>query len=739
MPVPVCKNRVVSDSPTLSELLRRLQWPAVVLGYLVAAAAFLWPLPAHFSTHVWGDRFDAWTTLWLMDHLAEAITSGTLQAEIDSILFPVGYNLWSFGHAALQVIGVGLMLVGVPLVTAYNTLLVVGLAGSGIGAHVLGRTLHGSHRGGWIAGVVFMTSPYLYGEGAAGCIELVAAGMIPWFAATAIWLVRAPGWRAAALCAGSLALVGPFNWYYTLFTGMLGLGLVAWQLVVGRQRAAMWLLGAMVAAAAIDAPLIPLVRRETPARPALDLGRMQEDEPWADKVAFSDGLLPLSSLEEHFLEEQDALQVVDNSTQLASLVSARFSLNPLESTPGAFAYAVGLVGLAAAGRRGWGWGAILLGSTLLTLGPFLRVDDTPPISRTAAEWPLAYFWLYQYVPFFSKAYRPYRIGVVALVALAALAAAGLAALEAERRRFPGRTLVAVLVLIGVSQPAWSGDAPMWRPLADAAVSPAYNALAALPRGGVVELPLQYQPLTVANARFQYAQIVHGQPILNCNQLIRRTDLFAFVGYVEANSFLSTLVDLGRKRGSLAFSGADVAAARRDGFGYIIQHTRVDTGDAQLASRDVTADFVGEPAVRLLERSLGQPVIEQDGLRVFALPEADAALPARWIDTGADVLDLALPVDSVRLGLPLVVAAGEAYELYAGSASQLSFWVRAGSRQLPTLRVSSEAGVRELTLEARADAWSWVRLPIEETGPVTLALAAGDEAAGIELTRVQVVQ
>jgi hypothetical protein len=54
-------------------------------------------------------------------------------------------------------------------------------------------------------------------------------------------------------------------------------------------------------------------------------------------------------------------------------------------------------------------------------------------------------------------------------------------------------------------------------------------------------------------------------------------------------------------------------------------------------------------------------------------------------------------------------------------------------------VSSEAGVREVTLEARADAWSWVRLPIEETGPVTLALAAGGEAAGIELTRVQVVQ
>lgn len=739
MPASMCKNPSVSAAVEPPARKSFVPWLGVCLGYLLGASAFLWPLPAQFTTHIWGDRFDAWTTLWLMDHLHAHLMAGTLSATTDSILFPVGYNLWSFGHAALQALGVGLMLLGMPLVTAYNTLLVVGLAGSGLGAHVLGRTLHGGHRGGALAGAVFMTSPYLYGEGAAGCIELVAAGMIPWFAATAVWLVRSPGWRSALLCAASLAIVGPFNWYYTLFTGMLGLGIVAWQLVVGRHRAAAWLLGAMALAAALDAPLVPLVRRETPTRPPLDLALMQEPEPWTEKVAFSDGLLPLSALNEPFLEEQDALQVVDNSTQLVSLLAARFSLNPLDSTPGAFAYAVGLVGLAAAGRRGWGWGAILLGATVLTLGPFLRIDDTPPISGTAAAWPLPYFWFYQYVPFFSKAYRPYRIGVVALVALAALAAAGLAALEAERRRFPGRSLVAVLVLVAVSQPAWNGEAPMWRPLADAAVSPAYTALAALPRGGVVELPLQYQPLTVANARFQYAQIVHGQPLLNCNQLIRRTDLFAFVGYVQANSFLGTLLDLGRKRGSLAFAGADVAAARRDGFRYVIQHTRVDTADAHLASRDITADFVGEPAVRLLERALGQPILEEDGLRVFGLPEADSPMPERWIDTGADVLDLVLPIDSARLGLPLVVAGGEAFELYEGSASQVSFWGRAGERPLPTLVVESAAGRREVRINARVDAWSWVRVPVTESGNVTLSLAAGEGAAGLELTRVQVVR
>jgi hypothetical protein len=716
-----------------------LGWVGVAVGYVLASAALLWPLPAHFGTHVWGDRFDAWTTLWLMDHLSAQIAAGTLTATTDSILFPVGYNLWSFGHAALQLVGVALMLLGVPLVTAYNVLLVGGLASSGLGAHVLGRTLHGGHRGGWIAGLVFMTSPYLYGEGAAGCVELVAAGMIPWFAASVVWLVRAPGWRNGLLVALSLALVGPFNWYYTLFTGMLGVGLLVWQLVARRHAAAAWLTAAMVLAAALDAPLIPLVRRETPARPPLDVGSVQLAQPWTDKVAFSDGLLPLDSLTESFLEEQDALEVIDNSTQLSSLVSAPFSLNPLDSTPGAFAFAVGLVGWAAAGRRGFGWGAILLGATLLTLGPFLRVDDQPPVPRAAAEWPLPYYWFYQYVPFFSKAYRPYRIGVVALVALAALASAGLAALESEHRRLPGRLLVAALALVGLSQPAWSGDRPMWRPLADTALPPVYEALAELPRGGVVELPLQYQPLTVANARYQYAQIAHRQPLLNCNQLIRRTDLFAFVGYVQANSFLSTLVDLGRKRGSLAFSGADVAAARADGFRYVIQHTRVETGDAQLASRDITADFLGEPAGRLLERALGAPVLEADGVRVFGLPEPGTPLPTRWIDTGSDVVDLDPPVDSAQLGLPLSVAPGGEVELYTGEASQLSFWAQAAAGPAPVVRVRSEAATVDLPVDVTPGTWSWVRLPVAADGPVTLLFGAGEGGAALHVTRMQVVR
>ena len=46
------------------------------------------------------------------------------------------------------------------------------------------------------------------------------------------------------------------------------------------------------------------------------------------------------------------------------------------------------------------------------------------LEETATRWPLPYYWAHEYLPFFSKAYRPYRIGVVALTSLAAIGAIG---------------------------------------------------------------------------------------------------------------------------------------------------------------------------------------------------------------------------------------------------------------------------------------------------------------------------
>ena len=81
---------------------RALPWLLAAAAYLLMAGVFAWPLPAHLSDAVWGDRFDAWTTLWLMGHLGQ----GGGMGQSTEILFPIGYEMWSFGHVGVQAMAV---------------------------------------------------------------------------------------------------------------------------------------------------------------------------------------------------------------------------------------------------------------------------------------------------------------------------------------------------------------------------------------------------------------------------------------------------------------------------------------------------------------------------------------------------------------------------------------------------------------------------------------------------------
>lgn len=714
-------------------------WALVCAAYTVGSIAFLWPMPAALGSQVWGDRFDAWTTLWLIDHVHHHLADGTLTAVTTDILYPFGYNLWSFGHAMLQFIGVGLMFLGIPLVPTYNLLLIGGFATSGLAAHALGRALSKDHLGGFVAGVTFATSPYLYGEGAAGCIELVAAGLLPLYALTLVHVARDPGWKTALRSAVVLAIIGPFNWYYTLFAGMLGLGIVAWQLLEGRLRAAGWMLLAIALAASADAPLIPLVRRETPTRPQLSSALFEDQAAWDAKMKAADGEVDLADLDEQTLEDHDSMQVIENATTFEALVRARFTVNPLQSTPGMLAFVVGILGAAVARGRGAGWATIAFCATVLTLGPFLRPDETPPLPKLSGEVPLPYYYAYQYLPFFSKAYRPYRIGVITLTCCAALGAAGMAVLATEVKRRWLNLGTLVLGVVGVSQPFWSGDKPALRPLTDATIPDIYTKLRDAPEGAVVEIPLQYQPLTVANARFQYNQVAHRHPTLNSNQLIRRTDLMAFRTYVTGNAFLGTLLDIGRKAPPFAFTSDDLAAARSDGFRYVVLHTTAEADDTRLSGNETSSDLVGEPAVEMLHAVFGAPILEDEGTQVFQLPDTFPAEPVHYTWTGDDVVDLDVQMDARRLGLALPLPADGSLTLWDGPARQVSFWARPESGEGVVVRVASAEGTRDVPVPLVELHWRWTRVPITETGPVTITLVAAHGAASLRVTHAQVLR
>ncbi|MDP2310516.1 MAG: hypothetical protein Q8P18_31145 [Pseudomonadota bacterium] len=709
------------------------RYAGLTAAYTVGALVFLWPLPLRFSTHIWGDRFDAWTTLWLIWHLADQLAAGTLTAVTDRILFPIGYNLWSFGHAALQAIGAGLVMIGVPLVTAYNLLLVGAIVTSALAAHAFGRALGRSDAAGVLAAVVFTTSPYLYGEGAAGCIELVAAGLLPLFGLTLVNLARAPGWRRALVAALVLASVGPFNWYYTLFAGMFGLAFAAWQAFDGRPRAAGWMLASFALAGALNAPLIPLVRRETPVRPPLGTALFTDPDAWDRQRELADGRLPLALLDVATLEEHDAMQVIQNSTRARAVLAARFVTNPLDSTPGALAWVLGVAGAVAAGRRGRGWLVIAAGATVLTLGPFLMIDDTPPLPQWSADMPLPYAWAYEHVPFFSKAYRPYRIGVIASLALAGAAAAGAGTLRLSMRQPAVGIGVTLLAVLGFTQPLWAGDRPAARPLADARIPPLYATLHDAEPGGLIVLPLQYQPLSIANARFQYAQVAHGHPTLNCNQLIRRTDLLAFRDYVGTNALLGTLLDLGRRESPLTWTDADLVALLEDGFRWVVMHPQIEAEAEHLAGDVGTADLLGQPAIGMLRDMFGAPALADAETWAFRLPATWEDQGRVWTWDGTDTLDIDTPYDVRRYGLSVRLRADDRLALWEGDGpATLSFWARPISGEQLVVLSGSGSNAKSVPTELVKDRWTWV----EASGEGPFALSATGTVV-VNVTRVQV--
>ena len=693
-------------------------WLLVVGAYALGSVVFTLPMPLELDDSIWGDRFDAWTTMWLIWHLGDGILSGQLQEVTELIFYPEGYNLWSFGHMGIQLLGVPLMALGIGLTAVYNLLLLGAFTASGVCGHLLGRRLGGSHGAGFLAGALFAWNPYTYGEMSAGCVELVGAWFIPLYALMLVRLCDRPDWKRAAAAAVVLACTGPFNWYYTAFLGMFTGAFVAWRVLAGgqrRNRAVAWILVAALVAGITNVPLISKARRETPSREGI-AAETFSPENWDQANRIANGSVPLEDLDVELLELNDAMQVAINSTSLVNLSEAGFPPNPLESTPGRLAYAFGLFGLVMAGRRGRPWVLLAAGFSVLTLGPYVQIDATPPIPEWSLASPLPYYGLYNEVPFFSKAYRPYRIGVIVLLCLSALAATGYA-----RMRWRWRWGVP-LVAAGLcaTQPHWSGVS--LREMGDAEVPSVYQQVAELPDGAVIELPLHYQPVTPANARFQYYQVVHRKPLLNCNQLIRRTDLARFQAYVGSNSFVGTMLDLGRTEPPYSWRGEDLQALHDQGFRYVIAHTSVEQDPVHLGGFNADADRLKQPAWDMLRQTLGSPVlVGDDGTWVFEVPGSVAPGEHRWGDDWVDV-----PLAWAELDLPVVLGdEGLSLEL-DGPGERLSFWVLASDEGL-----SVSAGETR-PVPARPGAWTWVEVELGGASEARL------EGPGIEL-RLDAVQ
>ena len=168
---------------------------------------------------------------------------------------------------------------------------------------------------------MFASTPYIYAEAGTGCIELVAAGLLPLHAMTLIQLLRDPSIKRMGWSTACLAIIGPFNWYYTLFAGLAAVGILTvhavglWRLGISapaqqtRRRGLKLAILSLVLAAGIDAPMIALARQETPTRPNISAELFSSEAGFQAVTSITNSAAPIETLDKVQLQQVDALQV----------------------------------------------------------------------------------------------------------------------------------------------------------------------------------------------------------------------------------------------------------------------------------------------------------------------------------------------------------------------------------------------------------------------------------------------
>jgi len=159
-----------------------------------------------------------------------------------------------------------------------------------------------------------------------------------------------------------------------------------------------------------------------------------------------------------------------------------------------------------------------------------------------------YRLLYATVPAFSLMRAPSRFGVVVILACVVLSGLGIAMVR-RRGWLQTRASIALLLTVVVAEHAV--------PLEFQAVvppPPAYVALASLPDGAVLELPVYSERFQFVRAKYMLASTIHWKPIVN-----------AYSDYIPAE-FEARMAVLG------AFPNTEaLELLRRDGVRYAVFH------------------------------------------------------------------------------------------------------------------------------------------------------------------------
>src|ERR687898_1760686 len=228
---------------------------AVVLGYVLAALAFSWPLPLHIGTHFTGDPGgDTGVYVWNQWVFHQELTTGHNPLATEKILSLTSrVDLTQHNYTAF------LNLLALPLiswlgiVTSFNVVFLLVSVLNALAAYGLIRSATGAPRfEAWLGGLLFAWAPAMVAR-TTGHFSLAAAAALPAFLWCLINAERSRTVRDAALAGLCMAWAALSDAYYGVYCLMIAILYVAATLVrvtrsarVTSRRPWIWLLDVLI-------------------------------------------------------------------------------------------------------------------------------------------------------------------------------------------------------------------------------------------------------------------------------------------------------------------------------------------------------------------------------------------------------------------------------------------------------------------------------------------------------------
>jgi len=442
----------------------------IVLAMAAALVIVLtWPTVPGFATLGRFGTGDGQFSIWNIGWIGHALVTDPLNLFNANIFHPhQGTLAYSELNLVAGVLGLPAYAVTGNAVAALNGAIVLGLGLSVVCMWALVRRVTGSSGAGLVAAAAFTFCPFVHAHTAH--IQLLMVFAFPLVLLAFHGLRDQPGVRSAVALGAALAIAALACAYYGIFAG-LAVGLAA--LALARPAPRYWgaLGGAAIAAAVF---VLPVIVPYLAARAATGV-----------RVTFGpDEVQGYSATPATYLTSP-------------SLTHQAFSQGAAESVfPGVLLLALAAIGIveglrsvSSADRRvTWTYLLIAFVAAWASFGPRLGL----------------YSMLASVVPLMSMLRTPVRFGIVVVFALAVLAGFGVRRLARGHAWVPAVLVPLVALELFVPWPLRSAP-PVPR---------AYELLAKLPRGPVVELLFNYKPPFFPHTRFMLGSTHHWQRLVN---------------------------------------------------------------------------------------------------------------------------------------------------------------------------------------------------------------------------------